>query len=533
MRLRFSEIALISAIILLFLIGNRAAYQGYFSDDDLDNIANTTLAGFDTFWKGFGSVRYDIYNFRPVGHVFFRWMAQTWGLQFTPYVLLIQSIHVFNSLLIYFLVRRELGRRAAMVSAVCFMFHPALIAVHWKPMYVFDLLCGTALIGSYCCYRRGWWIASLLLFWCAYKAKEVALFFPVVLLLDELAGDQQWRRLIPFGCVSLTFGIQALLANRGRGESAYTLRFTFTALWECLVFYGTRAFGIPWIWLAGSVWMRENERRWVFRMAIGAIFLMGPLLFLPGRLFAVYLYIPLVLGAIATGAALCRLPSALLALSLVVFLGVGLRELRAFRKAELTQAMATKEFVESACKVLKGKGDIQEAVYEGGPIGLNEWGIVGALRLCSGNLALPLRPWRIDTLRSQDTVFRWTKMPSSRGFLELLSYDGSLSGDWYAWEESFRWLGGRGSAAIAVSPGASTLELDVVTVPADHVELWLNGTFVKDHKVTFHGEQKIAFPVPNIQQGTALIELRVRPTKQIGTDPRALGIALRSIRTLP
>ena len=64
-------------IAALFLIANRAAYQGYFGDDEFDNLALTRAIGPGEAVTGLLWPRYYENNFRPVGHLFYRALAGT------------------------------------------------------------------------------------------------------------------------------------------------------------------------------------------------------------------------------------------------------------------------------------------------------------------------------------------------------------------------------------------------------------------------------------------------------------------------
>ncbi len=534
MRFRLSQTAVVAALVVVFLVANRGAYEGYFSDDDLENLLNNTFANFNIFWRGFGSFTYDTYNFRPVGHLTYRWMGQAWGLSFTPYVVLIQLLHFLNACLVYSVTQPVLLGRAAFVAAVFFAFHPALLAAHWKPMYLFDVLCGSALLSTYYCYRRDWWPVSLLLFWCAYKSKEVAIFFPLVLVAEEWWGQRRWMRVLPFLAISASFGGQAVVANRQREAGSYSLQFTFAAMWECLRFYARAAFGVPWILIAGWAWLPGNERRWLAGGVLAITMLVGPLLFLPGRLFSVYLYVPLMFGAIAVGAVSTRLSPLLLLALMVTYFGFGLSELRAFRRAELTQAQATGEFVGSACLVLKDQQHLSQASYEGHPAGLNTWGVVAALRLCSGNLHMSLRPWDLKSLNRGEPVIRWTKMPGKEGLVELTRFQGELTGDWYAWDGSFRWMGAKGSMQVKARAGDRRLVFDLVAAPADELEVRFNGEALGVRQLENRGPQQVTFEVqPRRTAETVIVELSARPTQRVLGDPRELGIAVRSVRSTP
>ena len=378
-------------------------------------------------------------------------------------------------------------------------------------------------------------MVSLLFFWCAYKAKEVAIFFPLILVIEEWMGERRWARVAPFMAISLCFGSQALIANRGRPESAYTLHFTISALAECLRFYVRMGLGLPWAALAFWSWLSSEERRWLVRGSLASTVLIIPLVFLPGRLFSVYLYVPLIFGTVAIGAVTNRWPRLALTVAFIVYAGMGLRELRIFRKAELTQAPATREFVESAWVALKGSPTLTHAFYEGGPKGLSSWGVEGAIRLCHGNLMMKLEPWNISKISAGDAVVRWTKFPRRKGVVEVVRFDGELTGDWYAWDGSFRWMGERARMRIRTEPGDKRLSVDLVAAPADELELMVDGKSLGTRLVANHGAQTTTFELRDAEQKDRLIEveLRARPARRIGGDPRLLGLAVRTVRATP
>src|SRR5262249_3455869 len=141
------------------------------------------------------------------------------------------TLHLANVLLLWLLLRKlgfELA--AAFAGALFFAFEIAVFDVYWKPMYVFDLLCGAFCLLSLLAYRSNWIIPSLLAFWFAFRAKEVAIMLPVVLAAYEFSrGEKRWKRLVPFFAISLLLGIQALVANQSR-DNDYTLRFSPVAI---------------------------------------------------------------------------------------------------------------------------------------------------------------------------------------------------------------------------------------------------------------------------------------------------------------
>jgi len=88
-------------------------------------------------------------------------------------------------------------------------------------------------------------------------------------------------------------------------DNAYTFRFTLDALRQTMPFYAQRflLFPLSGILLFGLVFLRD--RRIWFALA-AMLLLMVPLMFLPGRLFEAYAYLPLACAAIAIAAAASR-----------------------------------------------------------------------------------------------------------------------------------------------------------------------------------------------------------------------------------
>jgi hypothetical protein len=191
-------------LISLFLAVNAGAYRGYFQSDEADNIGWTPLGRKVDYLKALVSPRFQVNNFRPVGHFYFREASNYFGLDFWKYVAVIHLFHFLNIWLIWVLARR-LGAPPLAAAAGCLLFalHMALFDAFWKPMYVFDVLCGTFCLLSMAFYfeRRGAlnWSLSFIAFWLAYRSKELAVMLPLVLAGYEFwFGKRNWKPLAPF-----------------------------------------------------------------------------------------------------------------------------------------------------------------------------------------------------------------------------------------------------------------------------------------------------------------------------------------------
>ncbi|MBE7540987.1 MAG: hypothetical protein HS123_01310 [Solibacteraceae bacterium] len=92
--------ALLLALILLFLVANRAAYEGWFMDDDLDNLSWTVQHILPEFAAGVVSPKFAEFNYRPVGHVIYHWLGTRVGLEYGWYVGAMHVLHLVNVLLV-------------------------------------------------------------------------------------------------------------------------------------------------------------------------------------------------------------------------------------------------------------------------------------------------------------------------------------------------------------------------------------------------------------------------------------------------
>src|SRR5690349_13252000 len=110
----FSLIILAAAV--LFYFENRPGYKSYFSDDDLNNLGWPTWTGIGTYLTGLITPKFYEFNFRPVGFLYYRIMGPAFHLNFLPYVLVLQALHVLHVVLL-FLIARRLGLSAVAALA--------------------------------------------------------------------------------------------------------------------------------------------------------------------------------------------------------------------------------------------------------------------------------------------------------------------------------------------------------------------------------------------------------------------------------
>jgi hypothetical protein len=375
-------VLLFAAFAALFLTVNHDAYRGYFQDDEIANLSWTPNLEPLDFLKGVVTPRFQPNNFRPVGHYYFHAVEAIAGLNFPVYVAVLHAFHLLNVWLLW-LVARRLGAAPFAAAAACLFFglHMALFDDFWKPMYVFDVLCATFCLLSLWCYATERWVWSFAAFWLAYKSKELAVMLPMVLAAFEIwFGKMRGRFLVPFFLTSLSFGVQGILGNPNK-DNDYTFRFTAAALARTTVFYAGRVFLLPYLGFAAPLFalVARNRRTW-FGLAAMGLFLL-PVLFLPGRMFSAYCYLPFAGLAIAlTGLAEGVTLPAALALFLALWLPVDVNELRLRRRATLANDDEVHTWM-SGVRRFAARGERVDAfVFSGTPAGFERWGVVGALQ---------------------------------------------------------------------------------------------------------------------------------------------------------
>jgi hypothetical protein len=391
------------AFAALFLLANAGAYRGYFQDDEIDNLSWTPYLGPADFLKGAVTPVFQANNFRPVGHYYFHAVEEVAGLNFPAYVAVLHALHLLNVWLLW-LVMRRLGAAPFAAAAACLFFglHMALFDNVWKPMYVFDVLCATFCLLSLWAWSAERWVVSFVAFWLAYKSKELAVMLPVVLLAYEVwFGQRRWKILAPFFLTSLSFGVQGILGNPNK-DNDYTFRFTWQALAKTSGFYAGRIFLLPYAGFAVPLlaWLARNRRTW-FGLTAMALFLF-PILFLPGRIFSAYCYLPFAALAIA----LSGVTPAALVVFLALWLPIDLRELRVQRRETMTNAAEVRAWMNGVRAFAASKQKVDGFVYSGTPGGFHSWGVEGALKYFYERNDLVVKPFG-QTVPGRVALIAW------------------------------------------------------------------------------------------------------------------------------
>ena len=367
---RWLTAAFCIAVVVLFFIQNRAAYKGYFSEDDLVNLGWPTYVGNDVFFNGLLTPKFDEYNFRPVPFLYYRYAGRVFGLNFPPYVVALQLIHLANIVLLFLLLRALLiPPLASGIAAVFFALNAASMEAFWKPMYVFDVVCCTFSLATLLLYVHGRWVIGLLTFWAAYKSKEVAVMLPAALAAIEFfVGQHRWKRLLPYFAIAASFGIQAMLhARTVAPQSDYAMSLAPEMLCKALAFYSSAVFFIPFTGfavLAAPLFVRDK------RLYIGLVFAAAtlvPLLLLSNRLRAVYWYVPLAGVAIVVAALMAHARAWIAAALAIVWLPLNYAALREKRREVLAVADETRWFVGGMRDFARTAPPLKAVVYENPP----------------------------------------------------------------------------------------------------------------------------------------------------------------------
>ena len=531
-----------------FWVANRGAYRGYFQDDDLDNLSYVRELGWSDLAVPMAIPQVHRSNFRPVGAAFYHVLYGAFGTQYTPYVISMHLLHLLNVALLW-LVLRRLGCGVPAAAAGCLLwgFHMAAFDVFWKPMYVFDLLCGLFCLLSLLLYLKDRWLWSLLMMWLAYRSKEVAIMLPMVLAGYELLlGQKHWKRLIPFFALSLTLGVQALLLN-GPARGAYALRFDPESLWTCVVFYAGRVFLIPWAGLAVLLLLLVRDRRVWFGL-LTLVALLTPMLLLPGRLFSPYLYVPLIGRGIVGGALASRFNPGLVVLFFALWLPWNYLQLRQERRVTMANFDDRKLFAQRLDEFSRKNPDVLTFIGDSTPF--NTYGMIGLIKLSHP----PNSPIRYTTVYSPDVSDALRHEP-----LSVMNWDGQrhdlaillknrdtpdtnyirigadtpiwqLEQGWYEPEGTFRWTQPVATARLWRPRDARRFELVVNVGPEyiqqirrSHVEVSLNGVVVGAQDFTESGWHTARWDLPTGTPGPAEMTMRTSPEL---VRSRTLGIAV-------
>lgn len=540
-------------VAALFLLVNRAAYKGYFQDDELDNLGWAPRVGLSEFLKGAATPRFYPNNFRPVGHFYFHEAGLHFGLDFPKYVAVLQFFHLLNVLLLWMLARQlRAPPMAAFLACIFFGLHMALFDAFWKPMYVFDVLCGTFCLLAILLYVRRQWVLSFVAFWLAYKSKELAVMLPAALAAYELwMGKREWKPLVPFFLASLSFGLQGILLNPNL-DNDYTFRFHFDALRETSVYYAGRVFLLPFVGflLPLAAIPGRNRRTW-FGLALTVI-LFVPMLFLPGRIFSAYCYVPFLGVALALSGLAEAVGPIPVAVGLLLFTPLDLHELRARRNVTLAHAVDVRGWIAGLRDFARTVPRVDAVIWDGSIPDFAAWGVSGSLyyvfqngdlkvvRADDAEAAHLLQTARVAYVVWNPALHRSLVSLHIPGAPDLAYVDFSreapvwqLERGWFEPEGGYRWTQPVAEARLTRPAGARRFVLHVMVGPARFaalgpvtVRVWLNDRELAPHSFDRDGWVDAAWDLPDGAPGPVKLKLEADPPFRASPSEPELGIAV-------
>jgi hypothetical protein len=293
------------------LLNTFRLYKGgaYFSLDDFNNLFWVQQA---TFAQMVGHIINPISGyFRPAGMMCYWLLLRLFGLNSAAYHWLAWSLHIANTALVYFVLKRFTKSRAgAAVGAMLFASQAVFADLYWDFGTIFELVAAFfSFIGIllWTPERRSWWqviLASLALL-LAMKGKEIAIAMPFVWLsYDLLLRKNMTPRLavhwvLPIG-LAVWYGLAKAWAMRSAVSThPYYLSITGPALAAGFRVYFNMLIktNFPWqIWFMGfgmflSLCLLLRSRLALFfQFYIFIAFL--PVIFLINHRYAFYWYLP-------------------------------------------------------------------------------------------------------------------------------------------------------------------------------------------------------------------------------------------------
>lgn len=389
---------------MVFIALNYRAYDGFFQDDELDNLSWAPYLTAGEYARGFFDPLFSVNNFRPVGHLYFAVMGRLFAENFPPWMTPIFALHLICAALIFLLARKlKIDAWQALAAMAFFLWSAGAMDAYWKPMYCFDLLCTAFSLGSILLYAQRRWVLSFVAFWCAYKAKELAVMLPLALVAWEWwFGGRKFWRLIPFVLVSLSFGLQGLWRNPNI-DNEYTFRFNVEALRATVPFYARRflLFRGSGLLLVLLVFVRDR-RVWFGLLAAGCF--LFTLLFLPGRLYEAYAYLPLACVAVALAAAASHVRPAWAWLALALWMPVNLHVLHREQGAKLVADDEAFAFVDAVNRWARKNPGIETLVYDRPPGAYHQWGVIAAWNIA--HRTQKMAAYRADSPEAKNAMAR-------------------------------------------------------------------------------------------------------------------------------
>nr|MDQ2899580.1 TEL2 family protein [Acidobacteriota bacterium] len=294
---------------------------------------------------------------------------------------------------------------------------------------------------------------------------------------------------------------------------------------------------------------------------LGYVPVLLSLVFLPGRVFPAYCYLPLTGVAIAIAGLISlgekAYPRATTPLVIVVFaiwMRADIRELRRDRSATLAADNGTRAFVSAIENYAKAHPQPLTVVYDSVPPGLHHWGVTAAVNIAYHQSDMQSRfidsPEARAALKNGPVTFMsWDETERRVHFTAraantneavyiAMGHDTplwQLVSGWLGLDGYFQWIEPQAIAYLRRPSDANRFELNVNVSPElirktghANVEVRLNGVEIGARDFTVAGRQSVVWPLPKGNAGQTRVDFQVTPEFKANAGDRKLGIAIVS-----
>jgi hypothetical protein len=333
----------------------------------------------------------------------------------------------------------------------------------------------------------------------------------------------------------------------------YTLRFGLGTLLHTTVYYASRVFLLPYagfLLLPAALLLARNRRTW-FGLALMVLFLV-PLLFLPGRLFSAYCYLPFTGLALALASFVEAGSPWAAAAFFLLWLPLDYSALRKQRRATLAHDDTVRVWMTTLAKYATTEPRIETFVYSGAPEGFAQWGITGAIRYlfpAANPEIYPIEEPAASRVFQRSTValLTWQGNPARLDIVShapgtrdvaYLEMNGStpvwqLDQGWYALEGNYRWIAPSASAHLWQPEGARRFTLRINLGPEllekagpVTVVLSVGDQVLEPRRFAQRGWQQAVWELTAGPPHPVTIRFQVSPGYRPAGESRELGIAV-------
>src|SRR5262245_40103289 len=200
-RFRTSDAICVAVLVVYFLHFALPARHGGFREDEMMNIWTYWYLG--PFRSILGLAKFWTPDYRPEGALYYLPLYHFFGLNPLPYRIAQISILVVSIPIVYYLARLLASSRSvAFLAVLALCYHPYVANLVFVGAFIYDVLCGLFYFAALTYYvhirEKGAYLRPLqlalflVLYICALNSKEMAVTFPVIVLLYEVFKTPQW-----------------------------------------------------------------------------------------------------------------------------------------------------------------------------------------------------------------------------------------------------------------------------------------------------------------------------------------------------